>query len=65
MIVIEDSPTGVRAGLASGALTLAVPHIVPLDHLGAHELWTTLAGRNTGDLTDLFDSINARTGAPR
>ncbi|MFJ2505594.1 MULTISPECIES: HAD family hydrolase [unclassified Microbacterium] len=65
VIVIEDSPTGVRAGLASGALTLAVPHIVPLDHLGAHELWTTLAGRNTGDLTDLFDSINARTGAPR
>ncbi|WP_372466827.1 HAD family hydrolase [Microbacterium maritypicum] len=65
VIVIEDSPTGVRAGLASGALTLAVPHIVPLDHLGAHELWPTLAGRNTGDLTDLFDSINARTGAPR
>ncbi|WP_410054849.1 HAD family hydrolase [Microbacterium sp. Mcb102] len=65
VIVIEDSPTGVRAGLAAGALTLAVPHIVPLDHLGAHELWPTLAGRNTGDLTDLFDSINARTGAPR
>lgn len=63
VIVIEDSPTGVRAGLASGALTLAVPHIVPLDHLGAHELWPTLAGRNAGDLTDLFDSINVATGA--
>lgn len=63
VIVIEDSPTGVRAGLASGALTLAVPHIVPLDHLGAHELWPTLAGRDTGDLTDLFDSINVVTGA--
>ncbi|WP_301111802.1 HAD family phosphatase [Microbacterium sp.] len=62
-IVIEDSPTGVRAGLASGALTLAVPHIVPLDHLGAHELWPTLAGRNAGDLNDLFDSINVATGA--
>lgn len=64
-IVIEDSPTGVRAGLASGALTLAVPHIVPLDHLGAHELWHTLAGRGAGDLTDLFDSTTAAAGAPR
>ncbi|WP_374225435.1 HAD family hydrolase [Microbacterium sp. ISL-59] len=63
VIVIEDSPTGVRAGLASGALTLAVPHIVPLDHLGAHQLWPTLAGRSAGDLNDLFDSINVATGA--
>ena len=65
VIVIEDSPTGVKAGLASGALTLAVPHILPLDHLGAHELWTTLDGRGAGDLTDLFDSRNAVTGATR
>lgn len=65
VIVIEDSPTGVRAGLASGALTLAVPHIVPLDHLGAHELWPTLAGKSAEDLSDLFDSINVETGADR
>lgn len=65
VIVIEDSPTGVRAGLASGALTLAVPHIVPLDHLGAHELWPTLAGREAADLTDLYDSSTASTGATR
>lgn len=65
VIVIEDSPTGVRAGLASGALTLAVPHIVPLDHLGAHELWSTLAGRGAGDIADLFDSNAATTGATR
>ncbi|CAN7322769.1 MULTISPECIES: HAD family phosphatase [Microbacterium] len=65
VIVIEDSPTGVRAGLASGALTLAVPHIVPLDHLGAHELWPTLAGRGAADLTDLYDSSTASTGATR
>jgi len=65
VVVIEDSPTGVRAGLASGALTLAVPHIVPLDHLGAHELWPTLAGRGADDLSDLYDSRNAVTGATR
>ena len=65
VVVIEDSPTGVRAGLASGAFTLAVPHIVPLDHLGAHELWSTLDGRGADDLADLFDSRNAMTGATR
>lgn len=65
VIVIEDSPTGVRAGLASGALTLAVPHIVPLDHLGAHELWDTLDGRGAVDLTDLYDSRATATGAAR
>nr|WP_258131866.1 HAD family phosphatase [Microbacterium sp. MYb62] len=65
VIVIEDSPTGVRAGLASGALTLAVPHILPLDHLGAHELWATLDGRGAADLTDLFDNRNAVSGATR
>jgi HAD superfamily hydrolase (TIGR01509 family) len=65
VVVIEDSPTGVRAGLASGALTLAVPHIVPLDHLGAHELWTTLAGRGADDLADLYDEKSTMTGATR
>lgn len=29
-LVIEDSPTGVQAGVASGALVLAVPHLTPI-----------------------------------
>lgn len=53
-LVIEDSPTGVRAGLASGAVTLAVPHIVALDDLGAHALWPTLADRSAADLAGLM-----------
>lgn len=65
VVVIEDSPTGVRAGLASGAVTLAVPHIVPLDHLGAHELWSTLDGRGARDLADLYDERSTVTGANR
>jgi HAD superfamily hydrolase (TIGR01509 family) len=64
-IVIEDSPTGLRAGIASGAVTLGVPHIVPLEEVGAHELWPTLEGRSTADLIDLFDRQNATTGATR
>lgn len=52
-VVIEDSMTGVAAGLASGAVTLGVPHILPLDGSGAHELWPTLQGRTAADLRAL------------
>jgi HAD superfamily hydrolase (TIGR01509 family) len=52
-VVIEDSPTGLAAGRAAGAVTLGVPHIVSLDDAGAHELWPSLAGRTTEDIIDL------------
>ncbi len=52
-VVIEDSRTGVAAGVASGAVTLGVPHIIPLDGQGAHELWPTLEGRSATDLVEL------------
>jgi HAD superfamily hydrolase (TIGR01509 family) len=52
-VVIEDSPTGLAAGRAAGAVTLGVPHIVSLDDAGGHELWPSLAGRTTADIIDL------------
>ncbi|BDZ38335.1 HAD family hydrolase [Microbacterium suwonense] len=52
-VVIEDSATGVAAGRASGAVTLGVPHILPLDGAGAHELWPSLVGRTTTDIRAL------------
>lgn len=58
-VVIEDSPTGLRAGLSSGAVTLGVPHMVPLDEVGAHALWPTLEGRTAQDVIDLYASITA------
>ncbi|MFP1602177.1 HAD family hydrolase [Microbacterium sp. 2216-1] len=58
-VVIEDSPTGLAAGLASGATTLGVPHIVALDDLGAHELWPTLDGRTAADISDLRTRVGA------
>lgn len=64
-VVIEDSPTGLRAGIASGAVTLGVPHVVSLDGVGAHELWPTLADRSAADLADLFDRMTSLTGANR
>ncbi|MFY9712794.1 MAG: HAD family phosphatase, partial [Microbacterium sp.] len=64
-VVIEDSPTGLRSGIASGAVVLGVPHIVSLDDLGAHELWPTLHERRAADLVDLFGRMTAMTGVTR
>ena len=56
-VVIEDSPTGVTSGVASGAVTLGVPHLVSLDGFGADELWPTLEGRTAADITDLHTRL--------
>lgn len=53
-VVIEDSPTGVSAGVASGARTIGVPHLVPLDGYGAHALWPTLQGRTVDDVLAFY-----------
>ena len=58
-LVIEDSPTGLRAGLASGAVTLGVPHMVSLETVGAHALWPTLEDRTAQDIIDLYSSVRA------
>ncbi|MGP6171183.1 HAD family hydrolase [Microbacterium sp. A196] len=65
--VIEDSVTGLRAGLASGAVTVGVPHMLPLDGAGAHELWPTLDGRTADDVVSAFRSVRAgqQEGASR
>lgn len=58
-LVIEDSTTGVRAGRASGAVTLGVPHMISLDDAGAHTLWPTLDGRTADDVAEVFSSVRA------
>jgi HAD superfamily hydrolase (TIGR01509 family) len=58
-VVIEDSPTGLRAGVSSGAVALGVPHMVPLDGVGAHALWPTLEDRTAQDIIELFASSRA------
>src|SRR5690606_6485256 len=50
-VALEDSPTGLRSALSSGAVTIGIPHIVGLEELGAHELWPTLESRTTNDIT--------------
>jgi len=58
-LVIEDSVTGLRAGTASGAITLGVPHMIPLDGHGADALWPTLEGRTAADVIDLYNMTKA------
>lgn len=60
-VAIEDSPNGLRAAIASGAVALGVPNILPLDGVGAAQLWPTLAGRTAGDLAALHGAHAART----
>ncbi|WP_307386529.1 MULTISPECIES: HAD family phosphatase [Microbacterium] len=55
-VAIEDSPNGLRSALASGAVSLGVPLMVPLDGLGADALWPSLEGRTTADLRALHAS---------
>ncbi|MDR2294273.1 MAG: HAD family phosphatase [Microbacterium sp.] len=54
-VVIEDSPGGTRSGVAAGIATIGVPHMVPLEGLGATVLWPTLADRTPDDLRGVHE----------
>lgn len=49
-LVIEDSPTGIAAGVASGAFVLAVPHIAQPPELPGLLIRRTLAGTSIEQL---------------
>ncbi|WP_040164462.1 HAD family hydrolase [Microbacterium gorillae] len=49
-VAIEDSPNGVRSGIAAKITTIGVPHMVPLEGVGATEIWSTLQNRTAEDL---------------
>ena len=53
-VAVEDSPAGVAAAVASGAIVIGVPHQVDLPESVLYTLWPTLAGRSVAGLTELF-----------
>jgi HAD superfamily hydrolase (TIGR01509 family) len=53
-VAFEDSLTGTRSAIAAGTVTVGIPHMVPLDGVGAHALWATLDGRTVADVADVF-----------
>lgn len=57
VVAIEDSFPGVSSAIASGVVTIAIPHTVPLpEHLGDVQ-WTTLAGKRVADLEDAIAAV--------
>jgi HAD superfamily hydrolase (TIGR01509 family) len=52
-VALEDSAPGVAAAMASGVVTVAIPHIVPLPADPARATWHTLEGRTVADLRQL------------
>lgn len=49
-VAIEDSVPGVAAAVASGAATIAVPHVIAVPPADDHETWPSLTGRSLDDL---------------
>jgi len=62
-VAIEDSSTGVRAAVASGASVIGVPLMVSLTGAGAHTIWETLDGRTARDVADFHQTHRARLRA--
>ncbi|WP_254678561.1 HAD family phosphatase [Arthrobacter sp. 24S4-2] len=57
-VALEDSAPGVAAAMASGVVTVAIPHIVPLPADPARATWHSLEGRTVADLQELVTRGN-------
>lgn len=60
-VALEDSAPGVAAAVASGVVTVAIPHIMELPHDPRRATWETLAGRTVAHLEEL---VALRHGFP-
>jgi HAD superfamily hydrolase (TIGR01509 family) len=52
-LVVEDSPNGIRSGLAAGATVVAVPHVAPLPDVAEVTVVPTLADLDPHGLHEL------------
>lgn len=59
-VALEDSGPGVAAAMASGAVTVGIPHLVPLPDDSRRTTWESLADRTVADLEEL---VRLRLGA--
>ncbi|MEJ1155405.1 HAD family phosphatase [Microbacterium marmarense] len=64
-LAIEDSPNGLRSAVASGATTIGVPLMVPVEGVGADAIWATLEGRTAQDLASFHADVRARKDSSR
>ena len=63
VVAIEDSPTGLRSAVASGAAVIGVPLMVSIAGAGAHAVWPTLEGRTAQDLASFHADHRAKEAA--
>jgi HAD superfamily hydrolase (TIGR01509 family) len=62
-VALEDSVPGVTSALASGVVTVGIPHQVPLPDDDRRATWSTLAGRTVAELEQLVADRAAAGGA--
>jgi len=55
-LAIEDSSTGLASAVASGAVSIGVPLMVPIAEGPHHTIWPTLSGRTAADLAATFEA---------
>ena len=55
-LAIEDSHPGLASAVASGAVSIGVPHVVPIAEGPGHTIWSSLDGRTVADLAAAFES---------
>ena len=60
-VAVEDSLPGIAAAVASGAVVIAVPHMIEIEASARYELWPTLHGRTLAGIHTVF--AERRTGA--
>lgn len=53
-VAFEDSIPGVASATASGAVTIAVPHIIALPEDPRYTVWPTLADKTIADIATVF-----------
>lgn len=58
-VAFEDSRTGVTSAVSARAVTIGVPHFVPLEDLGADALWDSLDGRSVDDVAAEYRRVSA------
>ncbi len=56
-IALEDSPTGVASAYASGARTIAIPHVVAVNPRPGLAFAQSLAGLTPADLVRITDAV--------
>ena len=47
----------IAAAMSAGAVSIGVPHMLPLDEAPSHVVWPTLDGRSLDDLVEVAASV--------